>query len=208
MFNKMIAAGFAALAVAGAAHANGVQDGTFTDGVTGNGFTSFDAGQSFGAWNVTGGSVDVITNYWQAPTGGGYSVDMNGLTAGTIAQTFTLAAGEYTVSFWLSGNPEDGGSTKSVLVSAGDASETFNFTTTPSSSKNDMGWTLETMTFTTAGETTLTFASQTGKGLGYSPYGVAVGGVSVSAVPEPASLGLLLAGLGMIGAMASRRRAR
>ena len=103
---------------------------------------------------------------------------------------------------------QGGGSTKSVLVSAGDASKTFNFTTNSSSSKNDMGWTLETMTFTTAGETTLTFASQTGKGLGYSPYGVAVGGVSVSAVPEPASLGLLLAGLGMIGVMSSRRRAR
>lgn len=38
-----------------------------------------------------------------------------------------------------------------------------------------------------------------------SAYGAGVGGVQISAVPEPASLALLLGGLGLLGATARRR---
>ena len=50
-----------------------------------------------------------------------------------------------------------------------------------------MGYTFETLTFTTTGATTLTFVQRASTV--NSPYGAAIGGVSVSAVPEPASLG-------------------
>jgi hypothetical protein len=53
----------------------------------------------------------------------------------------------------------------------------------------------------TSGEHTLTV-----RGIGFAEYGAYVGNV-VTAVPEPTAVGLLLAGLGVVGAVASRRRA-
>jgi choice-of-anchor C domain-containing protein len=200
---KMIVAGFAALAFAGVAQADGLQDGSFEQGASAGSYTTEDTHGSIGAWNVTSGNVDLIGTYWQAPPTGGYSVDMNGSDAGTISQSFTLPAGQYTLSFYLAGNPDDGNTTKSVQVSAGDASQMFVFHNADAS-ETSMGWALETLTFTTDGSTTVTFSSPTSG----TPYGAAIGGVSVSAVPEPGSVGLLLAGLGMIGVMSSRRRVR
>ena len=205
-FTKIITVGAAALALAGAAHANGFADGSFAEGATAGAFTSYSDGATFGAWTVTSGSVDLIGSYWPGPTGS-YSLDMNGLTAGTVEQSFTLGAGEYRLSFWIAANPDGGPSTRSVLATVGDASQTFTFDAT-GATKSNMGWTLETLTFTTAGPTTLSFASETDPTSSYSPFGASIGGVSVTAVPEPTSLGLLLAGLGMFGVMASRRRVR
>lgn len=45
-------------------------------------------------------------------------------------------------------------------------------------------------------------------GGGVSPVGMTSISLTVTAVPEPASMALLLAGLGMIGVMTSRRRSR
>jgi len=207
--SKIIAAGVAALAFAGAAQADGLQDGSFLQGATAGSFTTYGTNETIGAWTVTSGNVDLIGSYWQAPpVTGGYSLDMNGLTAGAISQTFTLAAGEYTLSFWLAGNPDGAPALKSLLVTAGSSQQAFSFTNTGSTTESNMGWTLETLNFSTAGSTTLSFASTTGQPGAYSPFGAALGGISVSAVPEPASLGLLLAGLGMMGVMSSRRRVR
>jgi len=205
-FSKSIVAGATALALAGSAHAASFADGTFSEGVAAGSFATVDAGSKIGAWTVTSGSVDLIGSYWPGPSGS-YSLDMNGLTAGTISQTFTLGAGEYRLSFWIAANPDGGPDTRAVLATVGDASQTFTFDAT-GATKSDMGWTLETMTFTTAGTTTLSFASETDPTSGYAPYGASIGGVSVTAVPEPTSLGLLLGGLGLFGVMASRRRAR
>jgi len=204
---KILAAGATALALSTAAHANGLADGSFAEGASAGGFQTYGSGGTIGPWSVTGGQVDLIGSYWQGPTGGGYSLDMNGLVAGTVQQAFTLDAGEYTLSFWMAGNPDGGPATRSVLASAGDASHTFTFTM-GGTDKSNMGWTLETMTFHTTGSTTLTFASLTDPSSGYAPFGAAIGGVSVTAVPEPASIGMLLAAIGMFGVMSSRRRAR
>jgi len=204
-FTKILAAGAAALALSATAHANGLADGSFAEGASAGNFATYGAVSTIGPWTVTSGQVDLIGSYWQAPTVGGYSLDMNGLVAGTVQQSFTLGAGEYTLSFWMAGNPDGGPATRSVLASAGDASQAFTFTM-GGTDKSNMGWTLETMTFHTAGATTLTFASLTEPSSGYSPFGAAIGGVSVSAVPEPASIGMLLAAVGVFGVMSSRRR--
>lgn len=203
MFNLKTSIAVAALALAGAAQAAGpnlVADGTFA-GSAGS-FTTVNSGGSIGAWTVGGNSVDWIGSYWTPPVG--QSIDLDGNAPGAISQTLTgLAAGEYTVTFDLSGNPDGGDATKLVDVSLGGSpAQQVSFTTGTSSG---MTWATETLTFNVAaGDQTLSFVSADASG----PYGAAIADVSVTAVPEPASLGLLLAGLGMIGVMSSRRRAR
>ncbi len=202
MFNLKTSIAVAALALAGAAHAAGpnlVADGTFA-GSAGS-FTTVGNTGSIGAWTVGGNSVDWIGSYWTPPVG--QSVDLDGNDPGAISQTLTgLVGGEYTVTFDLSGNPDGGFSTKTVDVSLGGGpAQQVTFTT----SSSGMTWDTETLTFNVAaGDQTLSFVSADKN----TPYGAAIADVSVTAVPEPASLGLLLAGIGMIGVMSSRRRAR
>lgn len=195
----------AAAALAGAASQAGAAT-TFTDGdfstpSGGDTFTTFN-GDSFGPWTVTG-SVDLIGGYWQAPTAGGGSVDLDGNSPGAISQTFTAAPGRYQVSFFLSGNPDGGAGVKTVDVSAGGASQVFTFNT-GSNSRTTMDYVQETLDFISTGSTTLTFTSQDVN----SPFGPVVGGVSVTAVPEPATWAIMLIGFGGLGAAmrVSRRK--
>ena len=198
---KTIVAAALALGVAGAASAAGVVDGTFSEGAGAGSFHTYFDGQNIGAWTVGTGSVDLIGSYWQAPPTGGYSVDLDGNEPGTISQSLSLAAGHYQLSFYLSGNPDGGDPLKSVTVSVGDASQSFSFLTTGHSA-GDMGYALKTLDFNATGATTLSFQSTDVA----SPWGPAIGGVSVAAVvPEPGSMTLLLAGLGLVGVMAKRR---
>lgn len=132
--------------------------------------------QQLSDWTVTSGSVDLIGNYWQAPPGGGNSLDMDGNTQGAISQTFSTNPGtEYFVQFQLSGNPDAGTGTKTLQVQAsGTAAQSYNFTVTSSISHSNMGWQTEGYTFLASSgtsSTTLNFASQTpgawGPVLGY-----------------------------------------
>ena len=202
MFNvKSCAVGALVLALAGAATATPlVADGTFAEGATAGAFSTVGSGGSVGAWTVTGGSVDVIGSYWQQPAGS-FSIDLDGSAPGTISQNLSLAAGNYQLGFWMAGNPDGGAATKTVEVTVGGVDQTFTFTTTGHSTGN-MGYTYETLDFSTPGATALTFKSLDGSGA----YGAAIGDISITAaVPEPASMALLLAGLGMFGVMSSRR---
>ena len=190
------------LGLSGAASAANVLDGNFSEGALAGGFQTIGSGGSIGAWTVSSGSVDLIGSYWQAPPTGGYSVDLDGNVPGAISQSLGLAAGHYELSFYLAGNPDGGNPLKSLTVSVGDASQAFTFLTTGHSSAN-MGYTLETLDFDVTGATTLTFQSNDVN----SPWGPAIGGVSIAAVvPEPGSMSLLLAGIGMMGLVAVRRR--
>ena len=189
------------LGLSGAASAANVADGNFSEGAFAGGFQTIGGGSSIGPWTVSSGSVDLIGSYWQAPPTGGYSIDLDGNGPGAISQSLGLAAGHYELSFYLAGNPDGGDSLKSLTVSVGDASQSFSFLTTGHSSGN-MGYALETLDFTVTGATTLTFQSNDVN----SPWGPAIGGVSIAAVvPEPGSMALLLAGLGLVGVMAKRR---
>ncbi|HLZ84935.1 MAG TPA: DUF642 domain-containing protein [Caulobacteraceae bacterium] len=204
----------AGLLFAGAAEAaNLVADGNFNAPSGGAGFTTYSAGSSFGPWQVGtpaqdigAGSVDLIGGYWQAPTAGGGSVDLDGNNPGTISQTLTLAKGTYDLTFDLSGNPDGGASAKTVDVSVGAGSGAFTYTT-GANSHGMMNYQLETLPFTvaTAGPVTLTFASADAAN---SPYGPVIGDVSIaSAIPEPASWALMLTGVAGLGTtLRSRKR--
>ena len=115
--------GLAAVALAGAALAfsgptNGsFETGTYVDG--GFGFEQLNAADtSIDGWTVDAGSVDWIGTYWPAQDGA-MSIDMSGVDAGTLSQTFETTIGNtYTVSFLLSGNPAGPPTVKTLDVSA------------------------------------------------------------------------------------------
>jgi choice-of-anchor C domain-containing protein len=202
MFNlKATVASVLFLALTAAAQAsNLVADGSFSEGAGVGSFSTISAGGNIGAWSVTSGSVDLIGSYWTAPTG--YSIDLDGNAPGAISQDLSLAAGGYLLTFSLAGNPDGGNTTKSVEVSIDGVTRDYTFNTA-GQSKDSMGWVTESIWFTnTDAATTLSFTSKDAGG----PYGAALADVSVTAVPEPESISLLLAGLGMVGVMASRRK--
>jgi hypothetical protein len=138
-------------------------------------YTDFKYGNTFGSsgnWTVTGGSVDLIgTSFWQTPDGN-QNVDMDGTSVGQISTTITIPnAGNVTVSFWLAGNMfgNTPGSTRTLQVSLGAASQTFTLDINGNSHAN-MGWVAESAVFAnqSAGPEILTFTSLDGP-LGY-PY--------------------------------------
>ena len=211
MRNKILAATFAAMAgfalSPASAAVNLIQDGDFNNPVPGNPFDTIGTGGSFGTgsnWHVPVGSVDVIGNYWQLTPSGAHSVDLDGNAPGGISQNFTAAAGTYQLSFWLSGNPDGAPSTKAMTVSVGSVSNQL-FTYDLSGDKANMNFVLEHLIFTSAGgSNTLSFLSQDVN----SPYGAVVGGISISAVPEPATWAMLILGFGGIGMMLRLARRR
>ncbi len=183
-----------------------ITDGDFNMLLSPGDFTTYTAPQTFGTgdpWKVTQGSIDEIGGYWQAPTLNGGSVDLSGNSAGAIQQSFNAAAGTYSLQFYLSGNPDGGLGTKQITVDVGGTSQDFFYTLGSGNSKTDMAYILETLTFHSAGGTNLlTFTSDTD-----SAFGGVIGGVSVSAIPEPAIWAMLLLGFGGIGMMMRRRPA-
>jgi choice-of-anchor C domain-containing protein len=186
---------------------------TFSGTVTGNGgaFTTIGATDTFAGWTVNSGSIDWIGTYWAAPltgnqmTTGDHSVDLDGNSPGSISTTFNTTMGQtYVVNFYLAGNPDGLPEVKTVNVSADALTpQVFTFDDIGATYAN-MNWTKETYSFTAGGPTTtLTFAS----GDVNSPYGPAIGDVSVSATPEPGFYGVMAIGLAGLGLALARRRA-
>jgi choice-of-anchor C domain-containing protein len=196
--------------VAGFALAPAVASPIVTDGDFLNNFgtfNTFNSGQTLasGAWTVTQGSVDQIGGYWQAPTLGGGSVDLDGFYArGGISQVIAPSAGNYRLTFYMSGNPDGGNPLKGLTASVGGTSQDFYYTT-GSNSHADMQYALETMDFfTSGGNIDLSFASLDDI---ESAFGPAIGGVSISAVPEPVTMALFGAGLAGIAGLRRRKKA-
>jgi choice-of-anchor C domain-containing protein len=162
----------AAIALAGPTLAfTGPTNGSFETGAYldgGSGFEELSAGDtSITGWTVDAGSVDWIGLYWLAQDGS-MSIDMNGADAGTISQTLATTIGNtYTVSFFLSGNPDGLPTVKTLDVSAtGGATASFTYDVT-GNSLNNMNWTPQTYTFlATSSSTTLSFLSTTAGAFG------------------------------------------
>jgi len=138
-----------------------------------------------------------------------YSIDMDGLSAGAVAQTFNTENGQtYTVTFWLAANTGGPPTIKSLKVGADGTTQNYTFNDTGDSNAN-MGWVLETFNFTANSiSSTLTFTSldtptgTTAMGcISQVCFGPVIDNVSlsVSAVPQPAALPIvLIAGLGLV----------
>jgi Protein of unknown function (DUF642)/PEP-CTERM motif len=197
------------LAAPAAFAGNAVLDGDFNNSISG--FTTIFSPSSFGPWAVTSGSVDLIGSYWQSPsgpnppTGTNGSVDLDGDSPGAISQGILgLVNGKtYTLTFWLSGNPDGSPATKSVDVSIGSAIDDNFMYIIGANTHTNMMYTMESVTFTAGATNTLSFASQDSA----SPFGPVVGGVSIITVPEPATWAMMVIGFAGLG-FAGYRKAR
>ncbi|SHM26995.1 choice-of-anchor C domain-containing protein [Duganella sacchari] len=196
------AAAIAALFASGAASAaatNIIVNGDFesyTGYVPNGGYTLIAAGSNaISGWTVGGVSVDLIKNSYGSVSG--TSVDMLGTPGpGVLSQAFNYAANTtYTLSFDVSRNPN--GSYTAVQVDVNGIQNLYVGTGTPTN---------HSFTFTTgnsAGSQLLTFSSVGGDG--YS--GAVLDNVSLTAaVPEPETYAMLVAGLGLLGFVARRRK--
>lgn len=176
-----------------------IPDGSFvTIGAGGSGITG---------WTVGGGGVDYIGTYWQAADGT-RSVDLSGNSNGSISQALeTIIGQQYAVTFSLAGNPDAGAGLKVAVTSIGGSLPQIDFFNVgPSNTRDDMGWQTFTYKFTAFDTTSvLTFASGNNPN---SAYGPAIDNVSITAVPEPATWGLMLVGFGLTGAAIRRRNIR
>jgi len=207
-----------ALSAAGGAHSqNLIQNGGFNngdlDGPPG-GFQFLAAGSNvINNWTIVSGSIDWIRGYWQSADTDGYSIDLNGGSGGTLAQTINTVAGQaYNLSFSLSGNPDAfRGETRIAVVGAGGSTiGTATYDLSALNSRTNMLWETREFYFIATGATTeIRFTSGNPiPGSGNTSWGAALDNVSVTtAIPEPATWGLMMLGFGSAGAMLRRRRA-
>jgi choice-of-anchor C domain-containing protein len=149
----------------------GLGNGSFETGAyvdNGSGFRQLNAPNvSITGWTVDAGSVDWIRTYWPAQDGS-MSIDMSGVEAGTLSQTFATTIGNtYNVSFQLSGNPAGDPAVKTLEVSAtGGTVGLYSYDVT-GNDLTHMNWRPETYSFlATSASTTLSFVSTTAGAFG------------------------------------------
>ena len=178
----------------------GFQDGYFNAPGPANEPFQTITNTNMGPWTVTG-SVDLIGTYWNGPVAGSNSVDLNGDFQGGISQSFYLAPGSYALGFYLSGNPDGLPQTKTLDVTIGN-DPMYSYLTTIDSNHN-LNYQFYSLDFTTTGgNQLLSFMSTTPD----SSFGPVIGGVSISAVPEPSTWAMMIAGFLGLGLMAYRRK--
>jgi len=139
-----------------------------------------------GLWLVDSGNVELVTDFQTTPIGG-YGIDLDGLTPGSISQTLSTEVGRtYQINFTFSGNFDANGD-KTVRVSTGATSSDFSLSMPSGWTKDNLLWQQRSMRFVAnSTDTTLSFSSQSASG----SHGPIIGDVSVVELSD--SIAILL----------------
>jgi choice-of-anchor C domain-containing protein len=157
-----------------------VSNGGFETPVSGYPFTTM-AGNQLTGWSIDYGSIDLINGGVQ-PHSGSQSIDLSGNSPALISQRIsTVPGGEYTLRFWMAGNP-DRQEVKSLGVfwNGNELNPILTFDSTGHTG-TDMGWKLVTVSnlIATSSSTEIAFLDRQHPD---DPYGVMLDDVSI--VPE------------------------
>jgi choice-of-anchor C domain-containing protein len=169
----------------------------------------FSFGEEFNAgstgipgWTVVSGSVDVTPTTWFNSYQGVQALDLDGSSPGAVSQSFVTTIGTaYQLSFAYADNGTAGGTydgTRTADVTVTDSGGTILLSSSVShngSTPDDMNYQIFTGSF--VADTMTTTLQFTSTDPSSSNDGIALDAVtvSVSSVPEPGSLILLVAGL-------------
>ncbi|QSQ24614.1 DUF642 domain-containing protein [Pyxidicoccus parkwayensis] len=108
-------------------------------------------------WTI-GGSIKVMHSTYKAPHAGTKSVDLNGVSAGSIEQTIpTVVGGGYTVKFYVSNSPGCTGVNRTATLTYGPSSASV--------SNTSAGWSLRTYVFNATSTTSLIKLESTAGGV-------------------------------------------
>ena len=160
---------------------------------------------SLSLWTTSNDGASTIT---ASPAGGNFIGLDGAFQPGAISQTLTgLTAGtNYAVSFYWGAAQQysfTGTTTEQFLVSLGN--ETLATNTILNANHSFSGWEQTTLIFqATSADETLSFLAN-GTPNGVPPFAV-LDGVTANAVPEPASMSLLGAGLAALGFVRRRKQ--
>ena len=188
----------ASLPTAALASTNLLVNGSFEDDVIGAG--SYATFGSLVGWNGGAEGIELRNNVVGTAQNGVNFVELDVDNNSSMFQTIHTVAGQlYNLSFYFAPRVDIKSDSNLIDVYwgsdhlAGVTGDGFATTTWQKFSFNMLG---------TGGDVTLTFAAG-GKS---DSFGGSLDNVSVTAVPEPETYAMLLAGLGMMGAMVRRRK--
>jgi choice-of-anchor C domain-containing protein len=171
--------------------------------------------QGLTGWTIGGpttdSSIDLIDNgYWPA-FDGLQSVDLSGTPGPTgtfIEQTFATVPGQpYTLSFNYANNTDIAPLIASAQVDVTSNASLLSYTITHGGSTvTNMNYLLDSRTFLANSASTMLRFTHLGSTGDSDFQGIALDRVSVTAVPEPETYAMMVAGLGLLGFMLRRRR--
>lgn len=210
--SKALTLGAAAFAFGGAAQGAILVNGSFEDGIAidGSGIVTLatDDIVSLPGWTVLADGVDYVSDALWAASDGSRSVDLSALTRGGISQRISgFDVGQrYRLTFDISANPFDPAARprdkRFVVTASGTTPTTFTYELTDANTATTMLYQTYSYDFLAISETQgISFQS-----LVQDEYGVVLDNVTLSVVPEAATWAMVIAGFGIVGAGARRRR--
>jgi hypothetical protein len=166
-------------------------------------------------WGPNDGGVSTGTTIAASPTGGNYIASDGAFEVSAITQSVSglVAGASYAVSFaWAAAQQYgfSGDTTDNWTVSLGTVSASNPAQTTPTVALPSNGfsaWMNQSMTFVATSSTELLSFLATGTPSGQPPFAL-LANVSLTKIPEPASLVMLLSGAGALFAFGRRRGSR